>query len=154
MTYFAAMRLPEFLQLHWQLILFIVFCSIAFIQLFIISFFFSRLCFGERPKATSRTNAVSVIVCARDEVENLPTTRPVYGCRIIPPHEVIVVNDNSFDDSKYLLEELRKTFRQLHVVELTQKPNDTRQEIPAQHWYQNSQIRDRFVNRCRLHPGQ
>lgn len=117
------MRLPEFLQLHWQLILFIVFCSIAFIQLFYYLFFFSRLSFyRERPKATSRTNAVSVIVCARDEAENLANNLP--GCLVqdySTTHEVIVVNDNSFDDSKYLLEELRKTFRQLHVVELTQE---------------------------------
>jgi len=34
---------------------------------------------------------------------------------------VIVVNDNSFDESKYLLEEFRKTFKQLQIVELTQE---------------------------------
>lgn len=36
-------------------------------------------------------------------------------------HEVIVVNDNSYDESKYLLEELQKSFRQLRIVELTQE---------------------------------
>ena len=36
-------------------------------------------------------------------------------------HEVIVVNDNSFDDSKYLLEEFQKKFKQLNVVELKQE---------------------------------
>ena len=36
-------------------------------------------------------------------------------------HEVIVVNDNSFDETKYLLEEYRKTYRHLQVVELKQE---------------------------------
>jgi cellulose synthase/poly-beta-1,6-N-acetylglucosamine synthase-like glycosyltransferase len=34
---------------------------------------------------------------------------------------VIVVNDNSYDDSKYVLEELQRSYRQLQVVELTQE---------------------------------
>ena len=35
--------------------------------------------------------------------------------------EVVVVNDNSVDDSKYILQELKKTFKSLNVVELTQE---------------------------------
>jgi hypothetical protein len=33
----------------------------------------------------------------------------------------VVVNDNSLDDSKYILQELKKTFKSLNVVELTQE---------------------------------
>lgn len=117
------MHLPKLLLLHWQLILFILFCSVTIIQLFYYLFFFSRLFFyKEKKKDTSRTNAVSVIICARDEAENLAQNLP--GALVQEyktTHEVIVVNDNSFDDSKYLLEELKKTFRQLQVVELTQE---------------------------------
>ena len=36
-------------------------------------------------------------------------------------HEVIVVNDNSLDDSKYILAELQKTFKKLQIVELEQE---------------------------------
>ena len=36
-------------------------------------------------------------------------------------HEVIVVNDNSFDDSKYVLEEFQRRFKQLNIVELKQE---------------------------------
>ncbi len=117
------MHLPKLLLLHWQLILFILFCSVSFIQLFYYGFFFSRLAFyKEKPKGTSRTHAVSVIICARDEAENLAQNLP--GSLVQEyktTHEVIVVNDNSYDDSKYLLEALKKEFRQLHVVELTQE---------------------------------
>ena len=117
------MHLPKFLLLHWQLLIFIIFCSITIIQLFYYLFFFSRLFFyKEKVKETSRTHAVSVIICARDEAENLAQNLP--GALVQEyktTHEVIVVNDNSYDDSKYLLEELKKTFRQLQVVELTQE---------------------------------
>jgi glycosyltransferase involved in cell wall biosynthesis len=34
-------------------------------------------------------------------------------------YEVVAVNDNSVDDSKYILQELKKTFKSLNVVELT-----------------------------------
>jgi len=117
------MHLPKLLLLHWQLILFIIFCSVTFIQLFYYLFFFSRLTFyKEKEKSNSRTNAVSVIICARDEAENLAKNLPgalVQDYRTT--HEVIVVNDNSYDDSKYVLEEFKKTFKQLQIVELTQE---------------------------------
>jgi len=70
----------------------------------------------------SRTHAVSVIICARDEAENL--AQNLAGSLVQDyktTHEVIVVNDNSYDDSKYVLQELKKTFKQLQVVELTQE---------------------------------
>lgn len=117
------MHLPELLLTHWQLILFYFFAAISTIQVFYYLFFFSRLAFY-KPKAKehSRTHAVSVVICARDEAANLTKNLP--GALLQEyktTHEVIVVNDNSYDESKYLLEELQKSFRQLHVVELTQE---------------------------------
>lgn len=66
---------------------------------------------------------MSVIVCARDEDENLARHLPGLLVQEYPStYEVIAVNDNSVDDSKYILQELKKTFKdRLHVVELTQE---------------------------------
>ncbi|MEJ7609960.1 MAG: glycosyltransferase [Ferruginibacter sp.] len=111
------------LMMHWPLMLFIFFCTLVFIRLFYLSFFFARLAFYKpKAKTNSRTHAVSVIICARDEAGNLAKNLP--GALVQDynsTHEVIVVNDNSFDESKYLLEEIKKEFKQLHVVELTQE---------------------------------
>jgi glycosyltransferase involved in cell wall biosynthesis len=41
-----------------------------------------------------------------------------------------VVNDNSFDDTKYFLEELQKIFRHLHPITLTQEAK----HIPGKKW--------------------
>lgn len=67
-------------------------------------------------------HAVSVIVCARDEADEIEVNLPgilVQSYR--STHEVVVVNDNSHDDTKYLLEGLYKQFKQLHIVELKQE---------------------------------
>lgn len=117
------MHLPDLLLLHWRLILFVLLSAATLIQLFYHLFFFSRLAFYKpKLKATSQTHPVSVIICARDEAGNLATNLP--GSLVQEyktTHEVIVVNDNSFDESKYVLEEFQRSFRQLQVRELTQE---------------------------------
>ncbi len=82
-----------------------------------------RLAFyKEKPKASSQTHPVSVIICTRDEAANLAKNLPgALVQQYRTTHEVIVVDDNSYDDSKYLLEEFQKEFKQLHVVLLTQE---------------------------------
>ena len=108
---------------HWQLLLFVFFCVLVFIRLFYLLFFFARLAFYKaKPKSIFRTNAVSVVICARDEAANLAKNLPrVLIQKYDSTHEIIVVNDNSYDETKYLLEEIKKEFRQMHVVELTQE---------------------------------
>ncbi|MCW3089620.1 MAG: glycosyltransferase [Ferruginibacter sp.] len=109
--------------LNWHGIIFIFLCVIALIQIFYYLFFFARLAFYKATIKTSlHTHPVSVIICARDEAANLAKNLP--GSLVqeySTTHEVIVVNDNSFDDSKYLLEAFERQFRQLKVVELKQE---------------------------------
>jgi glycosyltransferase involved in cell wall biosynthesis len=116
------MNLTNFL-LNWQEIIFIVLCSITAIQVFYYLFFFSRLAFFKNPtKNITQTHPVSVIICARDEAANLAKNLPGSLVQAYSTtHEVIVVNDNSFDDSKYLLEEFERNFKHLKIVELKQE---------------------------------
>ncbi len=99
------------------------FCLITLIQVFYYLFFFLRLAvYKSKTKTTSQTHPVSVIICARDEAANLVKNLPgALVQQYRTTHEVIVVDDNSFDDSKYLLEEFQKSFKQLHVVQLKQE---------------------------------
>lgn len=108
---------------HWPLFIFIAFCIITAVQLFYFSYFFVRLAFfKQKNKTQSITHPVSVVVCARDEANNLEQNLPEVLMQDYPyTHEVIVVNDNSHDDTKYFLEEMEKTFRQLKSVTLTQE---------------------------------
>lgn len=116
------MRLTELLSQPENLI-FTGFCLITFIQLFYYLFFFLRLAFYKtKSKNISQSHPVSVIICSRDEAKNLAknlTGSLVQNYRTT--HEIIVVNDNSFDESKYILEEFQRSFKQLQLVELKQE---------------------------------
>jgi glycosyltransferase involved in cell wall biosynthesis len=105
---------------HWWIT---ALCVITCIQLFYYLFFYARLAFYRpQPRAVSQTHPVSVIICARDEAANLAKNLPgALVQQYRTTHEVIVVNDNSFDDSRYLLEAFQKDFKQLQVIELTQE---------------------------------
>ena len=62
------------------------------------------------------------MICARDEAKNLVENLPVVlSQEYNTTHEVVLVNDNSFDDSKYILEDFKRAHKQLQVVELTQE---------------------------------
>jgi cellulose synthase/poly-beta-1,6-N-acetylglucosamine synthase-like glycosyltransferase len=119
---FVPMNISQITE-HWQLIVFIAFFTVGLIQLFYFLFFFSRLAFHtDSATPTSQTHPVSVIICARDEAPNLSSyLESVLGQDYPTTHEVIVVNDNSYDDSKYILEELQRSHKQLQIVELTQE---------------------------------
>jgi cellulose synthase/poly-beta-1,6-N-acetylglucosamine synthase-like glycosyltransferase len=104
----------------WSQIWFAVFCVITAIQVFYYTWFFQRLAFFHKPpKEKSQQHPVSVIICARDEAPNLAANLPGALVQTYPStHEVIVVNHNSQDDTRYLLEEFKKTFKGLHIVNL------------------------------------
>jgi cellulose synthase/poly-beta-1,6-N-acetylglucosamine synthase-like glycosyltransferase len=109
--------------MSWGTISFSVFLVVTAIQLFYYLYFFRRVAvYAPKPKEHSQQHPVSVIICARDEDENIARNLPGILVQDYPTtHEVIVVNDNSIDDTKYILAELQKTFRKLQVVALTQE---------------------------------
>lgn len=104
-------------------ITFFSFIAITAIQIFYYTWFFSRVAFyKQKEKKQTQQHPVSVVICARDEDENLARNLPgVLVQKYSSTSEVVVVNDNSQDDTKYILQELKKTFKSLNVVELTQE---------------------------------
>lgn len=104
-------------------IVFYVFCFIIAVQLFYYLFFFLRLAIYKKPQKTNSVQyPISVIVCARDEANNLANNLPgVLVQDYKTTHEIVVVNDNSTDDSKYLIDEYKKNFKNLNHIELSQE---------------------------------
>ncbi len=107
----------------WQDVIFYAFCLVTIIQLFYYLFFFRRLAFYKPiTRLQSQQHPVTAIICARDESANLGKNLPgILLQTYLTTHEVIVVNHNSQDDTRYFLEELGKTFKHLHIVNLTQE---------------------------------
>ncbi len=110
-------------KINWWEVIFYSFSLVTVIQLFYYLFFFRRLAFFvPKQKEKSQQHPLSVIVCARDEAANLAKNLPGVLVQTYPTtHEVIVVNHNSQDETAYFLEGLKKTFKNLQVVNLTQE---------------------------------
>lgn len=110
-------------QLPWGWILIGLLACVTLIQIGYHWFFFSRLAFFKKKnKEKFQTHPVSVVVCGRDEAGNLAKNLPGVLWQQYPTtHEVIVVNHNSQDDTRFLLDEFRKTFRHLKPVNLEQE---------------------------------
>ena len=99
------------------------FIGIIAIQLFYYLYFFLRLAIYKKPsKTTNMEYPISVVICARDEAANLANNLPgVLVQEYNTTHEVVLVNDNSEDETKYLLEEFKKSFKNLNPVLLSQE---------------------------------
>jgi glycosyltransferase involved in cell wall biosynthesis len=112
---------PLLWKVNWGLVVFCVFALVVVLQLYYHWWFFRRLAFYKPvAKTKMQTHPVSVIVCARDEAANLARNLPGVLVQTYPTtHEVIVVNDNSVDESKYVIAELQKDFKNLQHVPLT-----------------------------------
>lgn len=83
-----------------------------FVQLFYYLFFYLRLAYV-KSGTNGENSPVSVIICARDEAENLEKFLPSVLKQNYPEFEVIVVNDCSEDCTEDILKNLQKTYKNL-----------------------------------------
>src|ERR1035437_9931721 len=104
-------------------IILIVFLTATAVQLIYFWFFYSRLAFSRLPNPTDQQLPVSVVVCARNEYENLVTFLPRILEQDYPDFEVVVVNDASDDESIYLLRDFAEKYPNLKIVDLPQSLN-------------------------------
>ncbi len=110
--------------LNAEHIVFYSFVLITLILVFYYLYFFSRLAFYKpKAKKESQQHPVSVIVCAKNEEENLAKNLPgLIFEQYESSKQIVVVNDNSTDDSKYVLQEWNRTFKSLTIIDLEQEP--------------------------------
>ncbi len=79
---------------------------------------FSRLSFFRVNPALPAENLppLSVVICAKNEYQNLNDCLPQILTQDYPDFEVVVVNDASDDDTDYLLRDLRDRYPHLSIV--------------------------------------
>ena len=87
-----------------------LFAAVIAIQVFYYLFFFLRLAIYKKPKKTVHVeHPISVVICGRDEAPNLSNTLPgVLGQEYTTTCEVVLVNVNSKDETKYLYKSFSK----------------------------------------------
>lgn len=109
-------ELIGFLEFNYLIDYLIALYLICFIvQLFYYLFIFSRLAFF-KDKSKPNTKPVSIIICAKNERENLLEFLPKYFSQNYPEFEVIVVNDNSVDDTEDVLKAFALQHKNLKIV--------------------------------------
>src|SRR5690606_10899121 len=69
-------------------------------------------------KESPSMKPVSVIICAHNEEQNLKQFLPSILTQDYPDFEVIVVNDYSTDETKWILEDFKRQYAHLHVVDI------------------------------------
>lgn len=110
--------IPE-LQDSIEFYIFWIFAGLVFIQLLYSIFFFGRLAFWKNKTVSSDFPPVSIVIAARNESDNLYQNLPKILEQNYPaPFEVIVVNNQSIDDSKYLLDALSRQYSNLVITEV------------------------------------
>ncbi|MCC6701724.1 MAG: glycosyltransferase [Fluviicola sp.] len=96
-----------------------IFAGLVFLQIVYTILFFGRLAYFKQKAGNTNLPPVSVVIAARNESDNLFENLPKILDQNYPaPFEVVVVNHQSIDDSKYLLDALRRSYPQLVVMEL------------------------------------
>ncbi|MCB0401043.1 MAG: glycosyltransferase [Flavobacteriales bacterium] len=107
-------RFTEFNYLLDYVIALYLICFL--IQLFYYLFYFARLAFHKPAEKITASEPVSVIICARNERDNLLEFLPLYLNQKYPVFEVIVVNDHSVDDTEDVLKAFALQHKGLKVV--------------------------------------
>lgn len=109
--------LPQ-ISLDFLGILFIIFCSMVFLQLVYLFVFHLRLLLHKKKESTDKFEPVSVIICARNEENNLRRNLPAILTQNYPQFEVIIVDDQSADGTKALLNEFKEKYPFLRSIEI------------------------------------
>ncbi len=106
-----------FVDKQWFVVLVILLAAML-IQLVYYLLIYGRFAFHVKKANPSTTEPVSVIICARNEAENLDNFLPVWLTQDYPAYEVIVVNDCSTDDTEDVLKKYTAQYKHLRTTEI------------------------------------
>lgn len=115
------MEIINFLLENPSYLLLIAFGLVFLIQLYFYLFYYIRIVFYKKDKnKKTEKEGVSIIICARNEQENLEKFLPSILEQDYPNYEVIVVNDCSEDDSEFVIQRLQKKYKHLKTTTIKQ----------------------------------
>jgi biofilm PGA synthesis N-glycosyltransferase PgaC len=123
------------MDLHNNTFLLVVFSLLAFsaaVQLFYYLYFYLAVYLHKSTDVQNALQPVSVIICARNEAENLKKFLPSVLEQDYPDYEVIVVNDCSEDNSYDILGKYLGMYPHLRISTVNKDPKFTHNKKFAQ----------------------
>ena len=110
-------------NLEYHILIFLSICWFFLIVQIIYNIYFFRKLIVFKEHKGSNKSGISVIICAKNEYDNLKKNLKTFLTQDFINYEVIVVNDQSNDNTKDLLNEYEKTFFRLKVVNIDENVN-------------------------------
>ncbi|AJR03650.1 glycosyltransferase [Siansivirga zeaxanthinifaciens] len=98
--------------------LFYAFAAVVVIQVVFYLFFFGKFAFLKQKKQTLTNVPVSVIICAKNEAENLKNNLPKILSQKHPNFEVVLINDASSDDTLDVMEHFQSLHSNIKIVDV------------------------------------
>ncbi|MGB3607122.1 glycosyltransferase [Psychroserpens sp.] len=99
-------------------VLFYAFIIVVVIQLIYYGIIFGRLAAHKNQIPTSKNIGVSIIICAKNEAENLATNLPLFLDQDYPNFEVVLINDHSSDDTLEMMEGFKERHPNVKIVDV------------------------------------
>ncbi|CAD0007503.1 glycosyltransferase [Flavobacterium chungangense] len=94
------------------------FIAVVFIQIFYYLGIFGKFAFGKPQSITPKKLPVSVIVCAKNEEENVKKYIPLLAEQNYPDFEIVLIDDASSDETLEVFEEFEKQYSNIRLVKV------------------------------------
>ena len=94
------------------------FIVVVVIQLSYYLFVFGKFAFAKAQKSTPKKIPISVIVCAKNEAENVIRFVPLLAEQDYPDYEIILIDDASSDATLEIFEEFEKQYSNIRLVKV------------------------------------
>ncbi|WP_347052807.1 glycosyltransferase [Flavobacterium olei] len=98
--------------------IFYFFIAIVVVQLFYYLGVFGKFAFSKPQHFTSKNLPVSVVVCAKNEEENVKKYIPLLAQQDYPDFEIVLIDDASSDETLEVFEEFEKEFSNIRLVKV------------------------------------
>lgn len=99
-------------------IIFYLFIGIITIQFFYYLIVFGKFAFSKTAKSTPKRIPISVIVCAKNEEENVVKFVPLLAEQDYPDFEIILIDDASSDSTLDIFEAFEKQYSNIRLVKV------------------------------------
>jgi glycosyltransferase involved in cell wall biosynthesis len=94
------------------------FIVVVIIQALFYLIFYTRFAFLKKKRTTSSQIAVSVIICAKNEAENLKSFLPSVINQQYPNFEIVLINDSSSDDTLAVIQQYANLHENIKIVDV------------------------------------
>lgn len=99
-------------------LLFYSFVAVVIIQVLFYGVLFGSFAFSGNSKIKSNYSPVSVIICAKNEAENIKNFLPLILSQDYPNYEVVLINDSSNDNTLDVFEDFKSKYDNIKIVDV------------------------------------